>query len=281
MEWLAGEFGRAFSRWTLREFVAAVGEMAAGRSICFVPGSIAVLPGVGAEGSGAHISRTALQSGRRRQICEQCIGKAGTPYRKRGCGPIIKLSRSPEMIFIAGDITSAWHRFGSIIEKEAQELTLMGLNPRRICPRHDGDIAHDFAGAAALVFQRRFVHEATESSHQSQTIASGASGKTRGPQKLEQGQRPHKSLRAKCRNLPRLQLPSISGTKLGGWLGLRTRLHDGSCSACYAWVKSMNKSILFLTSSFCHSYSSQQHLNPHQMTVILSEENESSSFPLK
>jgi predicted NBD/HSP70 family sugar kinase len=81
----------------------------------------------------------------------------------RGLGPIIA-GLSPQMIFIAGDITSAWHRFGSIIEKEAAELTLVGAPPK-ILPTHDGDIAR-LRGAAALVFQRRFVHETTESSAQ-------------------------------------------------------------------------------------------------------------------
>jgi predicted NBD/HSP70 family sugar kinase len=74
----------------------------------------------------------------------------------RGLGPIIA-GLSPEVIFIAGDITSAWHRYGPIIEKEAAELTLVGTPPK-ILPTHDGDIAR-LRGAAALVFQRRFVHE--------------------------------------------------------------------------------------------------------------------------
>ena len=33
---------------------------------------------------------------------------------------------SPSTILIAGDITSAWHRFGPVIEKEAANLTLAG-----------------------------------------------------------------------------------------------------------------------------------------------------------
>jgi predicted NBD/HSP70 family sugar kinase len=79
----------------------------------------------------------------------------------RGLGPIIA-GLSPEVIFIAGDITSAWHRFGPIIEKEAAELTLVGAPPK-ILPTHDGDIAR-LRGAAALVFQRRFVHETVATS---------------------------------------------------------------------------------------------------------------------
>jgi predicted NBD/HSP70 family sugar kinase len=74
----------------------------------------------------------------------------------RGLGPIIA-GLSPRVILIAGDITSAWHRFGPIIEKEAAELTLAGTPPR-ILPTHDGDLAR-LRGAAALVFQRRFFRE--------------------------------------------------------------------------------------------------------------------------
>jgi predicted NBD/HSP70 family sugar kinase len=77
----------------------------------------------------------------------------------RGLAPIIA-GLSPRVILIAGDITSAWHRFGSIIAKEAAELTLAG-EPPQILPTHDGDLAR-LRGAAALVFQRRFVHEPSE-----------------------------------------------------------------------------------------------------------------------
>jgi predicted NBD/HSP70 family sugar kinase len=77
----------------------------------------------------------------------------------RGLGPIIS-GLSPRVILVAGDITSAWHRFGSIIEKEVAELTLAGAPPL-ILATHDGDIAR-LRGAAALVFQRRFVHEPSQ-----------------------------------------------------------------------------------------------------------------------
>ena len=77
----------------------------------------------------------------------------------RGLAPIIA-GLSPRLILVAGDITSAWHRFGPIIQKEAAELTLVG-NPPQILPTHDGDIAR-LRGAAALVFQRRFVQEPSQ-----------------------------------------------------------------------------------------------------------------------
>jgi predicted NBD/HSP70 family sugar kinase len=65
---------------------------------------------------------------------------------------------SPSTILIAGDITSAWHRFGPVIEKEAIDLTLAG-SPPVIRPTLEGEIAR-LRGAAALAFQRG-AHHAT------------------------------------------------------------------------------------------------------------------------
>ncbi len=81
----------------------------------------------------------------------------------RGLGPII-VGLSPRVILVAGDITSAWHRFGPTLEKEAAKLSLAG-EPPKILPTHDGDVAR-LRGAAALVFQRRFVHEASQPASQ-------------------------------------------------------------------------------------------------------------------
>jgi predicted NBD/HSP70 family sugar kinase len=64
---------------------------------------------------------------------------------------------SPSTILIAGDVTSAWHRYGPAIEKEAGDLTLSGPPPL-IRPTHEGEIAR-LRGAAALVFQRRLPRE--------------------------------------------------------------------------------------------------------------------------
>jgi predicted NBD/HSP70 family sugar kinase len=83
----------------------------------------------------------------------------------RGLGPIIS-GLSPRVIFIAGDVTSAWHRFGTVIEKEAAQLTLAGAPPQ-ILPTHDGDLAR-LRGAAALVFQRRFVREPSQTAEELQ-----------------------------------------------------------------------------------------------------------------
>jgi predicted NBD/HSP70 family sugar kinase len=61
-------------------------------------------------------------------------------------------SLSPSTILIAGELTSAWHRFGPVIEKEVADLTLAGSSPL-IQPTHEGEIAR-LRGAAALVFKR-------------------------------------------------------------------------------------------------------------------------------
>lgn len=65
---------------------------------------------------------------------------------------------SPSTILIAGDITTAWHRFGPVIEKQVAELTLAG-NPPLIRPTHESEIAR-LRGAAALIFQRCAPHDA-------------------------------------------------------------------------------------------------------------------------
>lgn len=60
---------------------------------------------------------------------------------------------APGAILIAGDITTAWHRFGPAIEKEAVSRMLAGTPPL-IRPTQESEIAR-LRGAAALVFQRR------------------------------------------------------------------------------------------------------------------------------
>lgn len=69
---------------------------------------------------------------------------------------------SPSVILFAGDITSAWHRYGPVIEKEVADQTLVGTPPR-IMPTHDGDVAR-LRGAAALVFLRRSLGESMRGS---------------------------------------------------------------------------------------------------------------------
>jgi predicted NBD/HSP70 family sugar kinase len=78
---------------------------------------------------------------------------------------------SPSIILIAGDITTAWHRFGPIIEKEVAELTLAG-SPPVIRPTHESEIAR-LRGAAALVFQRRLPGEQVARPDSSQRSRAG------------------------------------------------------------------------------------------------------------
>ncbi|MGH8260848.1 MAG: ROK family protein, partial [Steroidobacteraceae bacterium] len=66
---------------------------------------------------------------------------------------LIIAALSPSIIYIAGDVTSAWHRYGPILDKAARDLTIAGVPPR-VAPMCDGDLAR-LRGAAALVFQRR------------------------------------------------------------------------------------------------------------------------------
>lgn len=60
---------------------------------------------------------------------------------------------APSAILIAGDITTAWHRFGPVISREAASRMLAGTPPL-IRPTQESEIAR-LRGAAALVFQRR------------------------------------------------------------------------------------------------------------------------------
>ena len=66
---------------------------------------------------------------------------------------IIIAGLAPSAILIAGDITTAWHRFGPVIEREAASRMLAGTPPL-IRPTQESEIAR-LRGAAALVFQRR------------------------------------------------------------------------------------------------------------------------------
>jgi predicted NBD/HSP70 family sugar kinase len=66
---------------------------------------------------------------------------------------IIVASLSPAVVYIAGEVTSAWHRYRPVIEKAVKGITIAG-RPPAIVPIPDGDLAR-LRGAAALVFQRR------------------------------------------------------------------------------------------------------------------------------
>jgi predicted NBD/HSP70 family sugar kinase len=68
---------------------------------------------------------------------------------------IVAAALSPEIVLIAGDITSAWDRFAPIIQAELNEL-ILGRKPPRLLPTHEGDVAR-LRGAAALLLQRHSI----------------------------------------------------------------------------------------------------------------------------
>lgn len=65
---------------------------------------------------------------------------------------LITAALSPELILIAGDVTSAWDEFAPVIRKEVA-AGILGGKPPRIEPSHEGEVAR-LRGAAALIFQR-------------------------------------------------------------------------------------------------------------------------------
>jgi predicted NBD/HSP70 family sugar kinase len=69
---------------------------------------------------------------------------------------MVTAALSPEVVLVAGDVTSAWHRFASIIEAELATSALAG-KPPRLVPTHEGDVAR-LRGAAALLLQRHSIH---------------------------------------------------------------------------------------------------------------------------
>lgn len=84
---------------------------------------------------------------------------------------MITAALSPELILIAGDITSVWEQFAPVIRKEVS-ASILGGKPPRIEPSHEGEVAR-LRGAAALIFQRHPLS--------GQNVA--ASGKRRGRSK--------------------------------------------------------------------------------------------------
>jgi predicted NBD/HSP70 family sugar kinase len=75
-----------------------------------------------------------------------------TQARQIGQGlRLIMAALAPSIIYIAGDVTSAWHRYGPVLEEAARQLIIAGTPPR-VVPTRDGDLAR-LRGAAALVFQ--------------------------------------------------------------------------------------------------------------------------------
>ncbi|HEX3437464.1 MAG TPA: ROK family transcriptional regulator [Pseudacidobacterium sp.] len=68
---------------------------------------------------------------------------------------MVTAALSPEVVLVAGDVTSAWSHFAPTIEKEMKSSTLAG-NPPRLLPTHEGEVAR-LRGAAALLLQRHSI----------------------------------------------------------------------------------------------------------------------------
>jgi predicted NBD/HSP70 family sugar kinase len=70
---------------------------------------------------------------------------------------------APEQIYIVGDLTRAWRRFGPVIEAEVRAQVLPGGAPPRIGPAQEDGLAR-LRGAMALIVQRHFgaAHEALQ-----------------------------------------------------------------------------------------------------------------------
>jgi predicted NBD/HSP70 family sugar kinase len=73
---------------------------------------------------------------------------------------IITAALAPEVVLVAGDVTSAWGRFAPIIEKELASFSLAGNLPR-LQATHEGEIAR-LRGAAALFLQRHSIRSELE-----------------------------------------------------------------------------------------------------------------------
>jgi hypothetical protein len=75
-------------------------------------------------------------------------------YLGRGMRMIVA-GLAPERIMIIGDLTRCWHRFGPVIEAEAQAQVLRGGCPPQLTPIYEGGMAR-LRGAIALVLERHF-----------------------------------------------------------------------------------------------------------------------------
>ena len=74
----------------------------------------------------------------------------------------ITAALSPELILITGEITSVWHKFGSIVQRELESSMLAGAPPR-LETAGDGELAR-LRGAAAVLLQRHVsYHRSTHS----------------------------------------------------------------------------------------------------------------------
>jgi predicted NBD/HSP70 family sugar kinase len=75
-------------------------------------------------------------------------------YLGRGMRMIVA-GLAPERIILVGELTRAWHRFGSIIESEVQDQVLPGGCVPRLIPAYEDGMAR-LRGTVALIMQKDF-----------------------------------------------------------------------------------------------------------------------------
>jgi len=75
-------------------------------------------------------------------------------YLGRGMRMIVA-GLAPERIVLVGELTRAWHRFGSIIESEVQDQVLPGGSVPLLIPAYEDGMAR-LRGTVALVMQKDF-----------------------------------------------------------------------------------------------------------------------------
>lgn len=88
---------------------------------------------------------------------------------------MVTAALSPELILIAGDVTSAWERFAPVIQKEVA-AGILGGKPPRIQPSHESEVAR-LRGAAVLIFQRHPIGEKKTAAPASKKSRHGARAK--------------------------------------------------------------------------------------------------------
>ncbi|HEY2014202.1 MAG TPA: ROK family transcriptional regulator [Bryobacteraceae bacterium] len=75
-------------------------------------------------------------------------------YLGRGMRMIVA-GLAPERIILVGELTRAWHRFGSIIETEVQDQVLPGGSVPQLIPAYEDGMAR-LRGTVALIMQKDF-----------------------------------------------------------------------------------------------------------------------------
>jgi len=75
-------------------------------------------------------------------------------YLGRGMRMIVA-GLAPDRIIIVGELTRAWHRFGTIIEAEVQDQVLPGGGIPRLTPAYEDGMAR-LRGTVALILQKDF-----------------------------------------------------------------------------------------------------------------------------